>query len=210
MDKVIEITCNASQGFHCWSCHGALGAREMFCHTCGTIQPARTMDCFQRLGLERRIDVDQALLDRNFTQLQRSFAPERFIIRSQQERVYAAKHLEAVQEAYETLRDPVKRSRAWIDMNKASFERALASQQSSAIVEELKAMYQNSDETAHLDRVAQRAGQEIEFGIIRLLSSLRLQDWQMANSILGELDGLETLIVEVREKRIALTPPVER
>lgn len=204
MDKVIELSPN-QQEFLCWSCHENLSVRAMFCNHCGSIQPVRDIDHFQRMGMEKKVDIDLTSLEKNYAALQRTFNVERFIIRSQQEKIYAAKHREAVQMAFDNLRDPISRSRYWLMLNKAEASEA-STQQNSAIISELHAMYEAAADTVQLDKLAQRTGQEIESGIVRLLSVLRSQDWESANKVLSELDELETLITAVREKRQSLTP----
>ncbi len=204
MDKVIELSPN-QQEFLCWSCHEHLSVRAMFCNHCGCIQPVRDIDHFQRMGMEKKVDLDLTALDKNHTALQRTFHAERFIIRSQQERAFAVKHREAIQMAFDNLRDPISRSRYWLMLNRAEAKEN-ATQQNSAILCELHAMYDDAADTVQLDKLAQRIGQEIEMGIIRLLSVLRTQEWDATNNVLSELDELETLITAVREKRQSLTP----
>lgn len=207
IDKVIDLSSN-QQDFLCWSCHQHLSVRAMFCNHCGSIQPVRDIDHFQRMGIEKKVDLDLQALEKNYAALQRTFNPERFMIRSQQEKIYATKHREAVQMAFDNLRDPVSRSRYWLMLNKQEAKES-STQQNSAIISELHGMYEGASDTVALDRLAQRTGQEIEMGIIRLLSVLRTQDWDSANRVLSELDELETLITAVREKRQSLTPHVK-
>lgn len=205
MENIVDIKSKGCDGgFHCWGCHQPISVVAVFCNNCGVVQPVREMDHFRRLGLEKRIDLDCAQLDRNLTQLQRTFASERFIIRGQTERGYAGKHRDAIKDAAETLRDPITRSRYWIDLHKNEFD--LTQQTRPSVIVELQDEFARAEETAQLDRIAQRAGQEIEFGIMKLLNSLRAQAWQEANEILLTLDGMEVLIAEVREKRQSLTP----
>lgn len=203
--EVIELS-QSQQGFHCWMCHEGLSMRAMFCNHCGSIQPVRDIDHFQRLGHERKIDIDLLQLEKNHQTLTRTFAPERFIIRGHTEKNFAAKHREAVDNAFETLRDPIRRSRYWIGLNAEEKMNPSKPATISVIVEELQTAFDASRETVALDKLAHRTGQEIEFGIIRLLASLRAQDYGMANQVLTELDGLETLIMQVREKRKEMTP----
>lgn len=203
--EIIDLS-QSQQGFHCWMCHEGLSLRALFCNSCGSIQPVRDIDHFQRLGLEKRIDVDLAALEKNHQAFSRTFAPERFIIRGHSEKNFAAKHREAIDNAFETLRDPIRRSKYWISLHEGAEHIKLPRSPSTAIIEELHTAFQASEETASLDKIAHRTGQEIEFGIIRLLASLRAQDYQMANQVLSELDGLETLITQVRERRQAMTP----
>lgn len=202
--QVIELS-QGQNDFRCWSCHETLSVRAIFCGHCGSIQPVRDIDHFQRLGLERNVDVDFERLEKNYHSLQKTFSAERFIIRGHMEKNYAAKHREAVTQAYETLRDPIRRSRYWIGLNAENQEK-MPKNASSPIVAELQDAFAASGETASLDKLAHKTGQEIEFGIIRLMASLRAQDYEMANRVLMELDDMENLIVQVREKRLSMTP----
>jgi molecular chaperone HscB len=204
MDKIVDLSASQHCGFHCWMCHHPLNIIAMFCNSCGCIQPPRDIDYFARLSLEKKIDVDFEQLERNAAALRRTFSAERFIIRGMAEKNFAAKHREAIEIAYETLHDPIRRSRYWIHLNAAV--EGNATTQLPPIVAELQSAFEQSEGTSQLDKVAQRTGQEIEFGIIKLLSLLRQRDWVQANQVLVELDGLETLIVQVREKRQAMTP----
>jgi hypothetical protein len=56
------------------------------------------------------------------------------------------------------------------------------------------------------DRVAQKAGQAMEQGIMGLMQALRGENWQQANATLVELDGLEGILGDVRARRAKLTP----
>lgn len=209
MDKVIELPFS-QEGCRCWMCFEALSMRARFCNHCGCIQPVREMDHFQRLGLPRSVDIDLAVLEKQFNGMQRSYAAERFAIRSHAERSYAQKHLQALQTAYDTLRDPLTRSRYWLDLHAEEKHEGVPEYAAPPLVAELQAVLEAAREAMDLDRLAQRAGQEIEFGIVRLLARLRQKDWQGANEILSALDGLETLITEVRAKRQAFTQAAGR
>lgn len=209
MDTVIELPFS-QEGFRCWMCHEGLSSRARFCNHCGCIQPTHGLDHFECLGMARSIDIDLSVLERNFTAFMRSFAVERFAIRSHAEKTYATKHRAALLEAYETLRDPVRRSRYWLEWNAREREDILEAGAQPPVVAELQAVLDAAQEAIELDRLARRAGQEIEHGIMKLLLSLRQQDWRGANEILSALDGLETLIAQVREKRQLLTPQVAK
>jgi len=102
---------------YCWLCQKPMSTRALFCHACGAIQPVRAIDHFARLGLECRLDVDAEILERQYATLSAMLSPERFLIRGLGERGHAAKQLEALNEAYETLRVPLRRGRYWLQLN---------------------------------------------------------------------------------------------
>jgi molecular chaperone HscB len=69
------------------------------------------MDHFARLGLERGYAVDLATLDRAYFGLQRRLHPDRFARKSPRERAISQQQAAALNEAYETLKNPVRRAR---------------------------------------------------------------------------------------------------
>lgn len=190
----------------CWLCQKSTSMRALFCQHCGTIQPVRPLDHFVRLGLERRIDVDPELLERQYHTLKKTLSPERFAIRGLGERGHAAKQLEAIEEAYQTLREPLRRGRYWLVLHEKEFMEA---QTINPMVAELRSELEGSSVASQCDRIAHRAGQAMEQGIVGLMQALRSQNWQLANAILLEVDGLEAILNDVRSRRSSLTkkPP---
>jgi molecular chaperone HscB len=199
---ITEFAGMANGDLHCWLCQKPISTRALFCHHCSSIQPVRDIDHFARLGIERRIDIDVELLERQFAALARTLDPQRFLIRGMGERGHAAKQFEALNEAYDTLREPLKRGRYWLALNQKEFQEASAA---NPFVSELRAELDSAAEPCQCDRVAQKAGQALEQGIMGLMQSLRGQDWQMASATLVELDGLESILGDVRSKRADLT-----
>ena len=209
MTNIIEFneftsTCSGAAGeLYCWLCQKGVSYRALFCHDCGTIQPVRELDHFARLGLERRIDIDIELLERQYEAFQRTLDPSRFAIRGIGERGHAAKQMESVAEAYDTLRDPLRRGRYWLTLNQKEFEELKTA---TPLVIELHDLLENAADPMQCDRVAQKAGQAMEDGILGLMQALRGQDWQQANAALVELAGLEAILTQVRERRAQLAP----
>lgn len=210
-DNVIEFnefmipgSCPKSGEACCWICQKGNSLRSLFCQHCGTIQPVRPIDHFARLGLECRIDIDVDVLERQYVALLRSLASERFAIRGMGERGYAQKQREAIEEAYQTLRDPLKRSRYWLALHEREIEEREAS---NPLVAELRYELDHAAYASQCDRVAQKAGQALEQGVVGLMQALRNQNWQLASAMLVEVDGLETILNGVRERRGELPSP---
>lgn len=94
----------------CWLCRGPLEAKALFCPTCNAVQPPAPIDHFARLDLPRRFDLDTAALDQRYFALQRQLHPDRFASRSARERAVSQSQAVALNEAYETLKDPLSRA----------------------------------------------------------------------------------------------------
>jgi molecular chaperone HscB len=97
----------------CWSCGGAVAASDALCPACGKVQPPPAAgsqpDRFATLGFEPSFD-EPARLDEKFRALSRKLHPDRFARATPQERRYSLEQTTRLNEAYKTLKDPVRRA----------------------------------------------------------------------------------------------------
>ena len=89
----------------CWSCGGPIDG-SAFCDTCKAVQPPGQRDHFSRLGLNVSFDIDPATLDEVYFSMQRKLHPDRFATHSPKEKAYSQQQATAINDAYETLKDP--------------------------------------------------------------------------------------------------------
>jgi molecular chaperone HscB len=75
-----------------------------------TTAPALPGDYFAVFGLDRRLKIDEAALQRKFYELSRRYHPDRFAGRPAGEQEYALEMTALLNDAYRVLRDPVKRA----------------------------------------------------------------------------------------------------
>ncbi len=94
----------------CWSCRGPVDAVNPFCTACEAVQPPGQADHFTRLGLKAGFSVDPAEIDRRYFDLQRRLHPDRFATRTPKERALSQQQATSLNDAYETLKDPLKRA----------------------------------------------------------------------------------------------------
>lgn len=192
----------------CWLCGRSVTARALFCHGCGAVLPPRPLDPFTRLGLERRFDLDPEQLTRQFAGFGRSLDPERFTARGSRQQANARAQADALSEAYEVLRDPVRRARCLLSLMGADPlpPPDLEDEEVAGLASQLAA----SGDAAAVDRLAQAIAQRIETCIRYLGPALRNVQASPSKAegavrILARLDQLETLAGEARERRAALT-----
>ncbi len=94
----------------CWSCKGPVAGRALFCSVCGAVQGPGAVDHFTRLGLAPGFDIDLGQLERQYFGFQRRLHPDRFAGKSPREKALSQQQATALNEAYETLKDPLKRA----------------------------------------------------------------------------------------------------
>ena len=110
MNENSPFTAQAMAPVACWSCKGPVDAVALFCPTCRAVQPPRPLDHFTRLGLSVAFEVDAAELDRRYFAAQRQLHPDRFATRTARERAISQSQAVGLNEAYETLKDPLARA----------------------------------------------------------------------------------------------------
>ncbi|MDA8231655.1 MAG: Fe-S protein assembly co-chaperone HscB [Magnetospirillum sp.] len=94
----------------CWSCKGPVCGRALFCSVCGAVQGPNAADHFARLGMTPAYDIDIDALERQYFGFQRRLHPDRFAGRSGKEKMLSQQQATSLNEAYETLKDPLKRA----------------------------------------------------------------------------------------------------
>src|SRR5882762_2747445 len=92
----------------CWSC-GAMPAAH-FCSACGKVQPAAPVDYFTFFGLPRKLNVDVAALEKDFYLLSRKLHPDVVAQGSRMEQEWSLQQSSLLNDAYRTLKDPVRRT----------------------------------------------------------------------------------------------------
>jgi molecular chaperone HscB len=76
-----------------------------------------TQNYFAIFSLPRRYALDRGLLDMRYRDLQRSVHPDRFASASDQERRVSMQQAAQINEAYQVLRDPLKRGRYLLQLS---------------------------------------------------------------------------------------------
>eukprot|EP00048_Salpingoeca_helianthica_P025063 m.37492 g.37492 ORF g.37492 m.37492 type:complete len:224 (+) comp9827_c0_seq1:42-713(+) len=102
----------------CWSCEKAatLGDK-FFCGGCGTIQPhCPKQTHFEALGCPQSFSLSTGELDKHYRTLQRRLHPDKFSMRTEQERQYSAVQSSQVNRAYNVLKNPLARGQYMLQL----------------------------------------------------------------------------------------------
>jgi molecular chaperone HscB len=92
----------------CWSC-GDMRAAQ-FCGACGKVQPPVPVNYFAFFGLPPKLNVDVSALEKEFYGLSRKLHPDLTARSSAQEQEWSLEQSSLLNDAYRTLRDPIKRT----------------------------------------------------------------------------------------------------
>jgi molecular chaperone HscB len=119
----------------CWSCGDVRAAQ--FCKACGRVQPPLPVDYFAFFALPRKLNVDLAHLQKDFYELSRRLHPDISARGDEREREWSLEQSSQLNDAYRTLKDPIKRTEYLLrlegieleEQSKAATEKARASGQ---------------------------------------------------------------------------------
>ncbi len=138
----------------CWSCQAATRG-EHFCPACGKIQPLpRATDYFSFFGLPPKLQIDLAELEKRFHQLSWKLHPDNFVRASEYERNLSLDRASELNDAYRTLRDPIRRVEYLLAQNGMRKEGETKQQAPPELLEEVFELNESLDEL----RMARQAG----------------------------------------------------
>lgn len=192
----------------CWSCKGPVSLVIAFCETCGAVQPPGQANHFIRLGLERSFDVDVEGLDQHYFDMQRHLHPDRFATRSAQEKSLSQQQATAINDAYETLKEPLKRADYLVDLLGADVlpEGCNLVNDQALLMEtmELREALAECETAQQIDVLSTRAQNDIKGCIEKLSKLFKDGDIEGACRLKTRLRYLKKLTEETRIQQMKL------
>jgi molecular chaperone HscB len=196
----------------CWSCHGPVDSVALFCHVCGAVQPPGPADHFQRLGLAARFDLEPAEIGRRYVAFQQRLHPDRFAGKSARERAIAEQHAVSLNEAYETLKDPLRRGSYLLQRaGRASPTAENRTIEDPALLMETMERREALSEANSIDRVAalaEAAATDEEKLLDALKAAFAADNLNAATGQLTRLRYLRKFTEEARARRAVLAETV--
>ena len=194
----------------CWLCRGPLEAKALFCPTCKAVQPPALIDHFARLDLPRRFDIEIADLDRRYFALQRQLHPDRFASRSARERAVSQSQAVALNEAYETLKDPLSRAEYMLKLHGVDVnpDGCNTVRDPTLLMEQMERREALAEAETHeaVDTIAAETRAEFERGLKTASTAFEKNDLETAEVEITRLKYLGKLLDETRVRRARLGP----
>lgn len=192
----------------CWSCKGPVGAVELFCPVCQAVQPPGQKDHFNRLGLEAGFDIDADSLDRLYFDLQRRLHPDRFATKTPREKALSQSQATCLNEAYETLKEPLRRADYLVHLRGSGVLREGCYQINDPVIlmeaMELRESLADARTEEEVNRIASETEADIKDCLIGLSAAFRGDDLDGACGLTTRLKYLTKLADEVRIHRATL------
>ena len=165
---------------------------------------------FELFGLPVAFALDSNDLAARYRTLQRNFHPDKFAHASDQERRLSVQLSARLNEALQTLKDPVKRGRYLLQLKNISTDEETDTVMTPAFLMqqmELREQLEDARDAATLERIHVDIERQFSDRLRRLgvcLQSAESGDWQQARALVRELQFLQKLQQEVRAREEAL------
>ncbi len=172
----------------CWFCGDIRAAH--FCTSCGKVQPPQPADYFSFFGLPRKLDLNEAALQRSFYELSRELHPDVYARASGQEQEWSTEKTSQLNDAYRTLKDPIRRTEYLLKLEGVQLE-----EQSKAATEAARVSGAEKK---------QAVPPELLEEVFEL--NMQLEEMRMSKN-LGERDA--DLVQEVEEQKQSLEQKLE-
>jgi molecular chaperone HscB len=167
----------------CWSC-GAMRAAH-FCGSCGKVQPPAPVDYFTFFGLPPKLNVNVPALEKDFYEFSRKLHPDLSARASSQEQQWSLEQSSLLNDAYRTLRDPIKRTQYLLRLEGVELE-----EQSKTATEQARATGETKKQIVPPDLLEE---------VFEL--NMQLEEFRMTKKM-GEDDP--NLAKEIEQHRVAL------
>ena len=112
----------------CWACSIGHIDSTLFCPHCSKIQPPPGGDYFSVFNLEPKLDLDLAALEQEFHRLSRKLHPDRFARAAETEKQWSLADTALLNDAYRTLKDPLRRTEYLLKLEGAEIGEESASE----------------------------------------------------------------------------------
>ena len=163
------------------------------------------MDYFTLFGLPVRYPVDGSLLASRFQDLQRQFHPDRFASQPERERLMALQQAATINEAYQTLKHPLKRAEYMLSLHGFDLGNEQHTLRDTAFLmeqlelrEELDAIERKADDAA-LAAFGERLAVAVRQRSAQMVQQLEDEQWTDAADTVRKLRFLDKLQQQVEQ-----------
>jgi len=156
-----------------------------FCGSCGKVQPPQPVDYFAFFGLPPKLNVNVAALEKEFYELSRKLHPDLNARSGNMEQQWSLEQSSLLNDAYRTLRDPIKRTQYLLHLEGVALE-----EQSKSATEQARATGEVKKQIVPPDLLEE---------VFEL--NMQLEELKM-NKKMGEDDS--SLVAEIEKQKVAL------
>jgi molecular chaperone HscB len=158
-----------------------------FCESCGKVQPPEPVDYFTFFALPRKLNVDVAVLERAFYELSRRLHPDLNARAGSHEQEWSLEQSSMLNDAYRTLRDPIKRTEYLLHLQGIQLE-----EQSKSATEQARATGEIKKQIVPADLLEEVFELNMQLEELRMNKKMGEDDLGLVTEIGKQKAALET------------------
>jgi molecular chaperone HscB len=162
-------------------------------------------DYFSWFGLSRRFLIDSNLLEQKYTELSRSFHPDRHVMASAAVKAEMLKKSADINDAYETLLSPVKRANYLLSLYGVNNKDIKADPETLMESLEWWEQLSSNEEAVFLQKFQQELEAKKSECIVALGAAFDKNNKNSAALLTAKLQYIDKALLEVRSKLFGLT-----
>jgi molecular chaperone HscB len=171
---------------------------EHFCSACGKVQPPVPVDYFTFFALPRKLNIDVPALEKEFYQLSRKLHPDLYSGADKREQEWSLEQSSQLNDAYRTLKDPIKRTEYLLRLEGVELE-----EQSKSATEQARATGAMKKQVVPPDLLEEVFDLNMQLEELRMQKKIREDDPALIEEV-----GRQNL--ELEEKHEALLEELRR
>tara|TARA_B100000989_G_scaffold58147_1_gene39514 strand:+ start:1678 stop:2259 length:582 start_codon:yes stop_codon:yes gene_type:complete len=180
----------------CWNCNRSITKLEIFCEVCNAIQQPTNWNPFDLFQLNYDIEIDEKDLDEKLLELQTKVHPDKFFNSSEKEKSYSIKVSSEVNNAYDTLKNNVKRINFLLKLFKFKFDNEKQSFDDKTILGEImelqnKCLMCDSDNDKEI--ISKEISEEVDNTLLEIKKNFSLKNLEKVHKFNVKLSYLEKL-----------------
>jgi molecular chaperone HscB len=157
-----------------------------FCGACGKVQPPAPVDYFTFFGLPPKLNVSIPALEKDFYEFSRKLHPDLSARASAQEQEWSLEQSSLLNDAYRTLRDPIKRTHYLLQLEGIELE-----EQSKSATEKARATGEVKKQIVPPDLLEEVFELNMQLEELRMNKKMGDDDPNLAKEIAGHKATLE-------------------
>lgn len=162
-----------------------------------------------RLGLMRAFDLEPDLLQKQYFGFQRRLHPDRFATRTPKERALSQQQATALNEAYEVLKDPMRRAAYLLRLagRVVNVDETATVSDPVLLMEamEMREALEEAETAEEVTALAAKAEAEVQGCVAKLSKAFAEDDLDAAGALTTRLKYLGKLAEEAKARRIRMT-----
>ena len=157
-----------------------------FCESCGKVQPPAPVDYFTFFGLPPKLNLDVPALEKDFYELSRRLHPDLNARSGSQEQEWSLEQSSLLNDAYRTLRDPIRRTEYLLKLEGVELE-----EQSKSATEKARATGEVKKQIVPPDLLEEVFELNMQLEELRLSKKMGEDDPNLSKEIAGHKTALE-------------------